>query len=66
MGALTVRALINKLKKMPPTALVAVQAHDQSEWAMDGYIWGVEEGSDELHAAQRREGRTGQIVVLQC
>ncbi|MCR4306911.1 MAG: hypothetical protein NUV42_02980 [Candidatus Yonathbacteria bacterium] len=45
---MTVKQLIAKLKKMPQTAKVAWQAHDQAEDEIDGIIEDVAEASDFL------------------
>jgi hypothetical protein len=52
--AMTVRALIAKLKKMPPNAWVAWQNHDQSSWEIDGYVNSVREADESLYTAEQR------------
>lgn len=58
---MTVRKLISLLKKMPPTAVVAWQDHDQSEDELNGYVRTVEEAADAMYL---RPDRPRQIVVL--
>lgn len=59
--AMTVRKLIEHLKKMPQTAVVAWRDHDQSEGELNGYVGCVEDGPDALYL---REDRPRHIVVL--
>lgn len=59
--AITVRMLINKLKKMPPNAVVAWQDHDQSEDEINGYVRTVDEAADAMYL---RPDRPRHIVVL--
>lgn len=47
--ALTVKALISKLKKMPPNAYVAWQNHDQSDAEVDGFVNMVSLADDSLY-----------------
>ena len=62
---MTVRMLINKLKKMPPTAHVAWRDHDQSEDEMNGWVGCVEEAPESLVARRKEAGdECRNIVVL--
>lgn len=51
---ITVRKLINQLKKMPPTAVVAWRDHDQNESELNGFLRVVEEATDDLYEARNR------------
>lgn len=59
--ALTVRQLINKLRKMPPEAMVVWQDHDQSEDEYNDHVSVVVEATDELSGSFDPEVR---IVAL--
>lgn len=54
-GALTVRQIIAKLKKMPPDATVAFAAHDQDSDAgeYDGIVREVEESTQAAYLRHR-------------
>ena len=52
--AMTVRMLISKLKKMPPTAHVVWRDHDQSSDELNGFLRCVEEATDDLYEARSR------------
>lgn len=52
---MTVRMLINKLKKMPATAIVAWRDHDQSEDEINGWARCVEEADESLYAARAEQ-----------
>lgn len=65
--SLTVRALIAKLKKMDPDALVAWQAHDQNLDEIDGFVRTVYDAEPALIVARSLDlEATGKkhIVVL--
>ena len=66
-NAMTVKQLIEKLKKFDQNALVAWKDHDQSADEINGYVGYVSEAEDELLIAASRmlelKGATN-IVVL--
>ncbi len=49
---MTVRMLVSKLKKMPPSAHVVWRDHDQNEGEMNGFLRCVEEAPDALYETQ--------------
>ena len=59
-----VRGLIAKLKKMPPNAVIAFRAHDQSEDEIDGHIRNVEMAPDSLVLRRRELGEDEPLVLL--
>lgn len=65
---MTVRMLISKLKKMPPTAHVVWRDHDQEEDEMNAWLAHVEEAPEALYNARSAAGDwtevTRKIVVL--
>lgn len=66
--ALTVKALIARLKKLDQGALVAWKNHDQDQTDIDGYVNRVGDADDVLLAARADEiaafGKT-KLVVLE-
>jgi len=58
---LTVRQLINKLRKMPPEAMVVWQDHDQSEGEYNDHVRFVSDATDEISGSFDPEVR---IVAL--
>jgi hypothetical protein len=66
--AMTVRMLISKLKKMPPTAHVVWRDHDQSEHEINGYVRCVEDAPDVLYDERNEQDwqfdRKRKLVVL--
>ena len=62
--AMTVRMLISKLKKMPPTAHVVWRDHDQSEDEMNGWVGCVEEAPDALMERRKEAGDEARKIVV--
>ncbi|MBK4129469.1 hypothetical protein [Klebsiella michiganensis] len=48
MARLTVKQLINKLRKMPPDAIVIWKDHDQGEGEFNNSVGNVYDASDEF------------------
>lgn len=64
--AMTVRMLISKLKKMPATAYVGWQNHDQNEDELDGFVGSVSEAAESLYAryGDHLDGKRKRKVVV--
>lgn len=59
--SLTVKQLINKLRKMPPDAIVIWQDHDQGEDEYNDFVGNVAEVTNEISASFDHEVR---VVAL--
>lgn len=60
---LTVKQLINKLKKMPPDAVVIWKDHDHGEGEVGGIVGLVYDASDEFIESDQFDGRS--VVAME-
>lgn len=61
---MTVRMLISKLKKMPPTAVVCWRDHDQGEDELNGWLRCVDEAEEGLLERRKAAGEDYRKIVV--